>query len=74
LLRNLLVFHIFVGKVLHESKQSLFIFLLTDGDMRVEISTEDEVIPMQGQLVDEQPQYLDLYSILHFLGGEMKTS
>jgi hypothetical protein len=29
---------------------------------------------MLGQLVDEQPQYLNLYSILHFLGGEMKTS
>jgi hypothetical protein len=60
--------------VLHESEQSLFIILLTDGDMRVEISTKDEVIAMIGQLVDEQPQYLNLYSVLHFLGGEMKTS
>jgi hypothetical protein len=60
--------------VLHKSEQSLFLILLTDGDMRVETSTEDEVIAMLDQLVDEQPQYLNLYSILHFLGGEMKTS
>jgi hypothetical protein len=60
--------------VLHESEQSLFIILLTADDIRIEISTKDEAIPMLGQLVDEQPQYLNLYSILHFLGGEMKTS
>jgi hypothetical protein len=60
--------------VLHESEQSLFIILLTADDMRVEISTKDEVILMPNQLVDEQPQYLNLYSIIHFIGGEMKTS
>jgi hypothetical protein len=42
--------------------------------MRVEISTENEAIAMLDQLVYEQPQYLNLYSIIHFIGGEMKTS
>jgi hypothetical protein len=60
--------------VVHESEQPLFLILLPDGDMRVETSTEDEVIAMLGQLKNEQPQYLNLYSILHFLGGETETS
>lgn len=41
--------------------------------MRVEIATEDDLAIVTDDLVDEQPEDLDLDSVFYLLGREVET-